>query len=151
MDYARASPKALQTILWTEPERVAEGTYIDINWPTYVIGKTVPTLTMEGGGNMSKSKHSPIINPATALHPGSRLQHQAVQGQPLVNNLFNLGDPFARRYMTDFLSSVVQSYNLTVRSVFADSDFRSMVALVPSQLAYIAFCSGIHASYRLAL
>ena len=67
MAYARAPPHSLQTILWTEPERVAAGTYIAQTWPTFAI-----------------------------------------------DGLFNLGLPAARRYMTDFLSAVAGSYQLTV-------------------------------------
>jgi hypothetical protein len=34
--------------------------------------------------------------------------------QYVIGGLFNLGLPAARRYMTDFLSAVAGSYNLTV-------------------------------------
>lgn len=79
MDLARAPPAPLQTILWTEPERVTQfpvepggaPSYIFENFPGYTLG-------------------------------------------PAHGTLFNLGNRDAWRYMTDFLTMVVNSYLLTV-------------------------------------
>jgi hypothetical protein len=72
-------------IVWFEPERVAQGTYIDTNFPEYTLKQAAINTTRSGskGNSLTSSSY---------------------------NSLLNLGNPNAREYIYEYLTAAVEQY-----------------------------------------
>jgi alpha-galactosidase len=79
--YEECQKLGLKFVLWFEPEHVSPGTWLDVNYPQWVL--------------------------------------RVNQG---VGGLYNLGDPEARQWMTDYLCQCIAAYHLDVLRIDCNGD-----------------------------
>jgi len=97
-DLLHASARKL--LLWFEPERVAPGTPIAAEHPEWLL-EVPPDKAVtwaDYGGHMSAEEWVCWESKRNQLSAGDRL--------------FNLGDPDARRWLTDFLSQKIEGFGI---------------------------------------
>jgi alpha-galactosidase len=90
----------MKLLLWFEPERVAPGTPIALEHPEWLL-EVPPDKAVtwaDYGGHMSTEEWVAWESKRNQLNAGDRL--------------FNLGDPDARRWMTDFLSQKIDEFGI---------------------------------------